>query len=96
MMNFSQKPDVSPHFEPPADQAESTMPLAAVEKGGRATVVGFEPDIPVQRQTHLQAYGLAPGIEVKVLQQKPVAVIQVDHVELALENDLAGAIRVAP
>lgn len=37
----------------------------------------------------LQAYGLIPGYWVRVQQHSPVTVIQIDHLELALENELA-------
>jgi Fe2+ transport system protein FeoA len=37
----------------------------------------------------MQAYGLAPGRLVEILQQDPVTVVRADHTELALEDDLA-------
>jgi Fe2+ transport system protein FeoA len=43
----------------------------------------------------LQAYGLIPGDWVYVVQQKPVTVVQIEHLELALEGDLARQVEVA-
>lgn len=37
----------------------------------------------------LQAYGIAPGREVTVVQQAPVTVVRVDHVDLAFEATIA-------
>lgn len=46
------------------------------------------------RPLRLQAYGLAPGRTVRVLQQVPVTVVQAEHTELALEDQLAAQVRV--
>lgn len=40
------------------------------------------------------AYGLHPGQLVKICQQYPVTIIQIDFTELALEWDLAEAVQV--
>lgn len=37
---------------------------------------------------------MLPGYLVKVIQQTPVTVVQIEHTELALERALAGAIQV--
>jgi Fe2+ transport system protein FeoA len=65
--------------------------LADVPPGCRASVIGFAP-AGGQRCEQLQAYGLSPGHRVRVLQQTPVTVVQVDHTELALETDVARAV----
>jgi Fe2+ transport system protein FeoA/rubredoxin len=39
-----------------------------------------------------QAYGLAPGRWIRVLQQKPVTLVDLGNIELALEGDLAEKI----
>lgn len=65
------------------------MTLADVPTGCRARVVGFCPGLPADRLAYLQAYGLAPGYWVRVLQHNPVTVVQVEHTELALETELA-------
>jgi Fe2+ transport system protein FeoA len=43
---------------------------------------------------NLQAYGLAPGHLLKVLQHAPVTVIQIGNTELALEAELASQVKV--
>ena len=42
----------------------------------------------------LQAYGLASGYWVRVLQRTPVIVLQIDHLELAMEKSLAATVLV--
>lgn len=68
--------------------------LAEVPVGCEAKVVGFSADIPLGRRIYLQAYGLVPSHRIQVLQQSSVTIIRLDHVELALEKDLAKRIRV--
>ena len=68
--------------------------LAQIQPGERARVLAFSPWLPQNRKAHLQAYGVVPGYWVSVLQQNPVTVVQVEHTELALENELAEGIRV--
>lgn len=68
--------------------------LADVSPGSRAEVGGFLPGLSSERQAHLHAYGLAPGIWVQVKQQRPVTVILVDQTEIALEAELACQIRI--
>ena len=68
--------------------------LADVPPGCQARVTGFNSNLPVARFAHLQAYGLVPGYWVRVIQQSPVIVIQIDHTELALEMELAGNVYV--
>ncbi len=68
--------------------------LADVPVGRRACVRGFEAGVPTERRAHLQAYGLAPGYWVRILQHSPVTVVQIEHLELALENNLARQVQV--
>jgi ferrous iron transport protein A len=69
--------------------------LADLTPGKSAKVVGFSPSIPKGQQAHLQAYGIVPGRLVQVVQHEPVTVVQVEHLELALEADLARDVYVA-
>ena len=69
--------------------------LADVLPGQAAQLMGFAPGLPQERWAHLQAYGLVPGRFVRVLQHAPVTVVQVEHCEIALENELARQICVA-
>ncbi|MFQ5570521.1 MAG: FeoA domain-containing protein [Rhodothermales bacterium] len=77
------------------DASQNALTLADVPSGYRAQVDGFVQHIPSNRRAHLQAYGVLPGHWVTVVQQTPVTVVQVDHTELALENDLASDVWVS-
>jgi Fe2+ transport system protein FeoA len=63
--------------------------LKDVPVGRRARVAGFCAGLTADRLAYLQAYGVAPGYWVRVLQHNPVTVVQVEHTELALESELA-------
>ncbi len=65
--------------------------LADACPGDCVTVCFINDDADAWRE-HLQAYGIASGREVEVVQQKPVTVVRVDHVDLAFEADIARAI----
>ena len=73
-------------------QAET---LADILPGEGAKLMGFAPGLPPEHWAHLQAYGLVPGRYVRVLQHTPVTIVQVEHCEIALEDELACQIRVA-
>lgn len=68
--------------------------LADVPPGCEAQVEAFDRQTPSRRKAHLQAYGVVPGHTVRVLQHRPVTVIKIEHLELALENELAKKILV--
>lgn len=55
---------------------------------------GFVPNTAHDLRERLLAYGLIPGQQVRVLAQKPVTVVQVEHTELALEKVLAACVLV--
>jgi Fe2+ transport system protein FeoA len=68
------------------------VPLALLAPGEEATVDELAAAIdPVQRE-QLAAYGLAPGRRLRVLQHRPLTVVQVEHTELALEAAVAREI----
>ena len=67
--------------------------LGEVPKGASVRVVAVE-NVNGSRPLQMQAYGLAPGRTVQVLQQDPVTVVRADHTELALEGDLASKVLV--
>jgi Fe2+ transport system protein FeoA len=62
--------------------------LAEAPMGAAVRVVSVE-NTDGSRPLQMQAYGLAPGRTVQVLQQDPITVVRADHTELALEDDLA-------
>lgn len=70
----------------------STRTLKDAPVGTMVRILNFEPGLTAGQRSHLLAYGLLPGSYVRVLQQKPVTVVQVEHLELALEHNLAAEI----
>lgn len=77
--------------KPPRFHGEG-MTLVDAPPGCRVEVIGFAEEFPADRQAYLQAYGLVLNYCVQVLQQKPVTILRVDQIELALEGDLARGI----
>jgi Fe2+ transport system protein FeoA len=65
--------------------------LADAPSGCRVRMAGFTSGGEGWRE-RLQAYGIAPGREIEIVQQKPVTVVRVDHLELALERNVASHI----
>lgn len=59
---------------------------------GRKVVLQDLSRLTPDQQAHLRAYGIAPGRELRVLQQQPETVIQVEFTELALEKEIARKI----
>jgi Fe2+ transport system protein FeoA len=57
-------------------------------------VVGFQPGVNPDQQARLFAYGVAPAVMIKVTQHRPVTIIQVEHLDLALQAGIAEAILV--
>jgi Fe2+ transport system protein FeoA len=74
-------------------ESESTT-LADVPPGGKAEITGFSAGFPADRRAYLQAYGLVENYWVQVVQHSPVTIVKLDHIELALESDLAKGILV--
>lgn len=77
-----------------ARNRQSQLCLADVPPGCKAEVVGFKTGFPPDRKAYLQAYGLVLNYPLQVLQHKPVTILRVDQIELALESDLAKGILV--
>lgn len=71
------------------------LSLDELPLGAEARLVGFdglrEPDV-----RRLLAYGLAPGVRVRLLQKSPAVVVKTGEIELALEAELARSVEVAP
>lgn len=66
--------------------------LTELSPGTYARLIDFDPNILSEHKAQLQAFGVIPGYALRLQQQKPVTVIQVDHTELAFEYDLAKEI----
>jgi len=70
----------------------SSLRLTDLLPGKEACVSGFAPELSNERRLHLQAYGLVPGQSVHVVQHSPVTIVLIEHLELALETDLARSV----
>ncbi|MBW7903883.1 MAG: ferrous iron transport protein A [Rhodocyclaceae bacterium] len=80
-----------PQCPNPGRPAAST--LAGARPGGDVAVVGFAGGAAELRE-RLLAYGLIPGRTLRVLAQKPLTLVQVEHTELALERELADCVEI--
>lgn len=69
-------------------------PLPEIAPGRVARVVAIDASAGDWSE-RLQAYGLAPGLELTVLQHRPVTVVRVERTELAFERRIAAAILVS-
>ena len=71
----------------------STLTIADLSPGMEARIVSLQAVHELRRE-QLMAYGLAPGSCVQVLQHNPATILMVDHMELAVEDDVARRITV--
>jgi Fe2+ transport system protein FeoA len=55
-------------------------------------VVGFSANLSGERKAHLQSYGMMPGTSVRVVQNSPATIIQVEQLGLGQDPDLAPAV----
>ncbi|MHB1144502.1 MAG: FeoA family protein [Thiobacillus sp.] len=65
------------------------VPLGFLLPGVRARVDALDEAIDPTQREQLVAYGLAPGRPLVVLQQRPMTLVMIDEVELALEDSVA-------
>jgi Fe2+ transport system protein FeoA len=70
------------------------MTLNDISPGRPARIAGFSDDIAAQQREYLQAFGVVAGRTVRVLQQSPVTVVRIEHLELAIESELAARVTV--
>jgi Fe2+ transport system protein FeoA/rubredoxin len=76
----------------PSNLPTEVRPVSELGFGTRAEVLcvgGGE-----SREDRLAVFGLAPGAEVTVIQQKPSCVLKIDETELALDPEIAAQILV--
>lgn len=79
---------------PVPSSVRSVHNLATVCPGDKAKITGFSKSITPDRRMQLQAYGINPGTWVTVSMHSPVTVLQIEHLEIAIETDMAGGIEV--
>lgn len=67
--------------------------LADLPLGSRARI-GDVGGLPAAQREQLRGYGVLPGCVLRVTQQSPATVVQIEHTELAIEPEIARAIQV--
>jgi Fe2+ transport system protein FeoA len=72
----------------------TVVALDRVPPGTSATIVEPDAALAPSFREHLAAYGVVPGHLVTVLAQHPMTIVLCDHVELALEAEVARRLRV--
>ena len=65
------------------------VPLSFLLPGVKARVESIDDAIDATQREQLLAYGLAPDRPLVVLQQRPMTIVMIDEVELALEEAVA-------
>ena len=74
---------------------ERARTLLDMSPGESAVVVGFSDGRDTRHNT-LAVFGLVPGAELRLLQQRSSPVVQVGETTLALDREIAGSIVVTP
>jgi Fe2+ transport system protein FeoA len=87
------QPDERRASEPTEDTPVSACALADVPLNRRVRVLDVSA-LPTAQREQLHGYGLVPGGVLRVTQHAPVTVVQIEHTELALETEVARAVRV--
>jgi len=72
----------------PADHI-ARVPLSFLLPGVQARVEDIDEAVSPTQREQLVAYGLAPNRPLVVLQQRPMTIVMIDEVELALECSVA-------
>jgi Fe2+ transport system protein FeoA len=72
----------------PADHI-ARVPLSFLLPGVQARVEDIDEAVSATQREQLVAYGLAPNRPLVVLQQRPMTIVMIDEVELALECSVA-------
>lgn len=65
------------------------VPLSFLLPGVKARVEDIDDRIDPTQREQLVAYGLAPNRQLVVLQQRPMTIVMIDEIELALEDSVA-------
>jgi Fe2+ transport system protein FeoA len=68
------------------------VPLSVLLPGVAAVLDSVEDRVDAAQREQLVAYGLSPGRPIRVLQQRPMTIVMIDEVELALEASVARQI----
>lgn len=68
--------------------------ILVIRPGETVEVAEFGHGMPADQAALLRTYGIGEGRMVKVVQHRPMTVLEVDQTEVALESDLAAHILV--
>ena len=79
---------------PVREAAAGGASLLDLAPGDEVCVGGINPG-PAHRLGRLSSFGIAPGARLKLIQKRPVVVIEVGGTRLALETGVAAEIRVS-
>lgn len=82
------------HHATPHHRSAPTT-LRSARPGAPVRIAGFAEGTAGDLRERLLAFGLIPGQTLRVLAQKPLTVIQIEHTELALEDVLAACVEIA-
>jgi Fe2+ transport system protein FeoA len=77
---------------PPEDQCGMVKPVSDLEPGETFEVYSLGAE--ASRRGALSAFGLVPGTDLTVLQQRPACVVRIGETELALDREIAREILV--
>lgn len=69
-------------------------PLTQWPEGSRVRVTGLS-RVDSPSTAHLLALGVVPGVPLTLVQRYPAFVVRIGHAEVALDQELAGRIRVS-
>lgn len=61
--------------------------------GSDVVVQAIQSGIPDDERSHLLAWGIAPGTELRLITHQPVTRLLIEHTELAIERSVAVHIR---
>ncbi|HEX2981715.1 MAG TPA: FeoA family protein [Anaerolineaceae bacterium] len=75
--------------KPALSTARREISLGEIPAGSHATIEKFDERMPRGQRESLQVYGIIPGQRVRVVQQRPVTVVEVEQTELAFEGEIA-------
>lgn len=78
---------MSTHTKPAA-----RIRLTGTPVGRRVRLADFGDEVSSLQREQLHAYGMSPPRDIRVLQQHPMTVVLCDHIELALEHEIAHGI----
>ena len=90
-MFSQQEAQSAPHDRERAHAPQYVLADLPLARWGRVVDVSA---LPAGQREQLHGYGILPGRILRVIQHTPVTVVQIEQTELAIETDVAAAIRI--